>query len=70
MKVLVARTDATGSPRVNNERRVPGGSYQGVDRLDDEREGMVARRAGTKVNRKSLGRWLGNMEKAVKAFNH
>jgi hypothetical protein len=70
LKVLLARTDATGSPRVNNERRVPVGSYRGVGRLDDEREGMVTRRVGTKVKRNSVWSGRGNMEKVVEAFDH
>jgi hypothetical protein len=67
---LLARADATGSPRVNNERGVPGGNCRGVDQFNDEREGMVARRVGTKVKRNSIGRCRGDMEEVIESVNH
>ena len=63
-------TDAAGSARIHNERRVLGGRKQGIGRLNNEREGMVARWVVPKVNGDRVRGWWSDMEKALETFHH
>jgi hypothetical protein len=62
--------DTVGGPRINDERRVLGGSNRGVVRLHEDREGVMARRGDPNVKRDSFGRCWGSTEEAIEAFNH